>query len=149
MVTRTLKLVLTRDMLLERIIKSIFTPFWRTFLVCAQWKLGICKHYEFLTKTLFNLRCNVYFLPFCSGKGNGPYADTSKLTVRGKTAQKNSRFNHLRLLSPGTRKERWMHTTWHHLPEYRNDDVVENWSSHYIRPHAVIPRHFVIHPDWG
>lgn len=89
------------------------------------------------------------FLPFCSGKGNGPYADTSKLTVRGKTAQKNSRFNHLRLLSPGTRKERWMHTTWHHLPEYRNDDVVENWSSHYIRPHAVIPRHFVIHPDWG
>uniref|UniRef100_K1QHL4 Uncharacterized protein n=1 Tax=Magallana gigas TaxID=29159 RepID=K1QHL4_MAGGI len=83
------------------------------------------------------------------GKGNGPYADTSKLTVRGKTAQKNSRFNHLRLLSPGTRKERWMHTTWHHLPEYRNDDVVENWSSHYIRPHAVIPRHFVIHPDWG
>lgn len=149
MVTRTLKLVLTRDMLLERIIKSIFTPFWRTFLVCAQWKLGIWKHYEFLTKTLFNLRCNAYFLPFCSGKGNGPYADTSKLTVRGKTAQKNSRFNHLRLLSPGTRKERWMHTTWHHLPEYRNDDVVENWSSHYIRPHAVIPRHFVIHPDWG
>lgn len=50
MVTRTLKLVLTRDMLLERIIKSIFTPFWRTFLVCAQWKLGICKHYEFLPK---------------------------------------------------------------------------------------------------
>lgn len=136
-------------MLLERIIKSIFTPFWRTFLVCAQWKLGIWKHYEFLTKTLFNLMCNAYFLPFCSGKGNGPYADTSKLTVRGKTAQKNSRFNHLRLLSPGTRKERWMHTTWHHLPEYRNDDVVENWSSHYIRPHAVIPRHFVIHPDWG
>lgn len=136
-------------MLLERIINSIFTPFWRTFLVCAQWKLGIWKHYEFLTKTLFNLRCNAYFLPFCSGKGNGPYADTSKLTVRGKTAQKNSRFNHLRLLSPGTRKERWMHTTWHHLPEYRNDDVVENWSSHYIRPHAVIPRHFVIHPDWG
>lgn len=136
-------------MLLERIIKSILTPFWRTFLVCAQWKLGICKHYEFLTKPLFNLRCNAYFLPFCSGKGNGPYADTSKLTVRGKTAQKNSRFNHLRLLSPGTRKERWMHTTWHHLPEYRNDDVVENWSSHYIRPHAVIPRHFVIHPDWG
>lgn len=50
-------------MLLERIIKSIFTPFWRTFLVCAQWKLGICKHYEFLTKTLFNLRCIMHI--FC------------------------------------------------------------------------------------
>lgn len=68
MVTRTLKLVLTRDMLLERIIKSIFTPFWRTFLVCAQWKLGICKHYEFLTKTLFNLRCNVCFCLFAVEK---------------------------------------------------------------------------------
>ncbi|XP_022324626.2 uncharacterized protein LOC111125298 isoform X2 [Crassostrea virginica] len=83
------------------------------------------------------------------GKGNGPYADSSRLTLKGKAAQRNSRFNHLRLLSPSTRKDRWMHTTWHHLPEYRNDDPVENWSSHYIRPHAVIPRHFVIHPDWG
>ncbi|XP_061163877.1 uncharacterized protein LOC133173017 isoform X1 [Saccostrea echinata] len=87
---------------------------------------------------------------FLRGKGNGPYADTSKFNIKGRTpGQKQSRFNHLRLLSPGTRRERWMHTTWHHLPEYRNDDPVENWSSHYIRPHAVIPRHFVIHPDWG
>ncbi|XP_062571693.1 uncharacterized protein LOC134233710 isoform X4 [Saccostrea cucullata] len=84
------------------------------------------------------------------GKGNGLYTDTSRFNIKGRTlGQKQSRFNHLRLLSPGTRKERWMHTTWHHLPEYRNDDPVENWSSHYIRPHAVIPRHFVIHPDWG
>lgn len=147
MVTRTLKLVLTRDMLLERIIKNTIL----THLSClCTMEIGYMQALRIFTKkTLFNLRCNAYFLPFCSGKGNGPYADTSKLTVRGKTAQKNSRFNHLRLLSPGTRKERWMHTTWHHLPEYRNDDVVENWSSHYIRPHAVIPRHFVIHPDWG
>ncbi|XP_048776883.1 uncharacterized protein LOC125681034 isoform X3 [Ostrea edulis] len=90
------------------------------------------------------------FPSYLRGKGNGPYADTSKITIKGRTAgQKHSRFNHLRLLSPGTRKDRWMHTTWHHLPEYKNDDPVQNWSSHYIRPHAVIPRHFVIHPDWG
>nr|XP_019921301.2 uncharacterized protein LOC105324877 isoform X3 [Crassostrea gigas] len=111
---------------------------------------NISEQKKRLEQVINALECeNGRFPKNLRGKGNGPYADTSKLTVRGKTAQKNSRFNHLRLLSPGTRKERWMHTTWHHLPEYRNDDVVENWSSHYIRPHAVIPRHFVIHPDWG
>ncbi|XP_033732536.1 uncharacterized protein LOC117321988 isoform X3 [Pecten maximus] len=61
---------------------------------------------------------------------------------------KAGKLQHLRLLSPQTRKERWMHTTWHHLPEY-NDKGAGNWSSHYIRPQAPIPRHFVIHPDWG
>lgn len=61
---------------------------------------------------------------------------------------KAGKLQHLRLLSPQTRKERWMHTTWHHLPEYK-DKGVGNWSSHYVRPQAPIPRHFVIHPDWG
>lgn len=58
------------------------------------------------------------------------------------------KFNYIRLLSPATRSNRWMHTTWHHLPEYK-EHRVENWSSHYIRPHAAVPRHFSIHPDWG
>lgn len=58
------------------------------------------------------------------------------------------KFNYIRLLSPATRNNRWMHTTWHHLPEYK-EPMVENWSSHYIRPHATVPRHFSIHPDWG
>ncbi|RUS73640.1 hypothetical protein EGW08_018595 [Elysia chlorotica] len=60
-----------------------------------------------------------------------------------------SRLKYVQLLDPHTRANRWMHTTWHHLPEYRNDNPVNNWSSHYVKPHAPTPRHFVIHPDWG
>lgn len=60
-----------------------------------------------------------------------------------------SKLKYVRLLDPQTRSNRWMHTTWHHLPEYKNDNPVNNWSSHYVRPHAPTPRHFVIHPDWG
>nr|XP_022324628.1 uncharacterized protein LOC111125298 isoform X4 [Crassostrea virginica] len=111
---------------------------------------GIQEQKKRLEQVINALECEDGAFPkYLRGKGNGPYADSSRLTLKGKAAQRNSRFNHLRLLSPSTRKDRWMHTTWHHLPEYRNDDPVENWSSHYIRPHAVIPRHFVIHPDWG
>lgn len=77
------------------------------------------------------------------GKVEPPKRFTRKTVPKGK-----GKFNYIRLLSPGTRNNRWMHTTWHHLPEYR-EKMVENWSSHYIRPHAAVPRHFVIHPDWG
>lgn len=60
-----------------------------------------------------------------------------------------SRLKHVRLLSPGTRQNKWMYSTWHHLPEYKDHNIVDNWSSHYIKPHEHTPRHFVIHPDWG
>jgi len=53
------------------------------------------------------------------------------------------------LLTPEEKQDRWMHTTWHHLPEYKDKNPVSNESSHYTRPHAPTPRHFVIHPDWG
>jgi hypothetical protein len=72
-----------------------------------------------------------------------PPRHTKKKVPRGL-----GKFNYIRLLSPATRSNRWMHTTWHHLPEYK-EHRVENWSSHYIRPHAAVPRHFSIHPDWG
>ncbi|XP_071096271.1 uncharacterized protein [Haliotis cracherodii] len=65
------------------------------------------------------------------------------------SSQDNSRLQFVKLLDPETRSRRWQQTTWHHLPEYRDKDRVNNWSSHYIRPHAAVPRHFVIHPDWG
>ena len=67
---------------------------------------------------------------------------------RSKTSLNDGKLRYIRLLTPDARENRWMHTTWHHLPEYK-DPKVTNWSSHYIRPHAQIPRHFVIHPDWG
>jgi hypothetical protein len=41
-----------------------------------------------------------------------------------------------------------MHTTWHHLPNYQTNNRVTNSSSHYIAPHRLQHRHFVIHPDW-
>merc|ERR1711913_27277 len=63
--------------------------------------------------------------------------------------ERESKLKYVRLLDNQTRSNRWMHTTWHHLPEYKNDNPVNNWSSHYVRPHAPTPRHFVIHPDWG
>ncbi|XP_052250410.1 uncharacterized protein LOC127857787 isoform X3 [Dreissena polymorpha] len=81
---------------------------------------------------------------------NGPYNGYVKATNRRKKQTiSDGNLRYVRLLTPDTRKNSWMHTTWHHLPEYRDDDPVNNWSSHYIRPHAQIPRHFVIHPDWG
>lgn len=62
---------------------------------------------------------------------------------------RDSKLKFVRLLDPADRNQRWMHTTWHHLPEYKIDNPVVNKSSHYTRPHAPTPRHFVIHPDWG
>ncbi|CAL1533590.1 unnamed protein product [Lymnaea stagnalis] len=62
---------------------------------------------------------------------------------------KESKLKYIQLLDPETRTNRWMHTTWHHLPEYKDDNPVNNWSSHYTRPHAPTPRHYVIHPDWS
>ncbi|KAK3087108.1 hypothetical protein FSP39_001829 [Pinctada imbricata] len=86
-----------------------------------------------------------------NGKGVGVYSDPNKFKVRRSLGEPRSsyKFNHLRLLSPDTRRDRWMHTTWHHLPEYKTNNIVENKSSHYTQPQALIPRHFVIHPDWG
>lgn len=72
-----------------------------------------------------------------------------KNNKRRKETISDGNLRYIRLLTPNTRDNRWMHTTWHHLPEYKDDDPVGNWSSHYIRPHAGVPRHFVIHPDWG
>ncbi|KAL5012462.1 hypothetical protein ScPMuIL_011013 [Solemya velum] len=59
------------------------------------------------------------------------------------------RNKHLRLLTPNTRRNRWMYTTWHHLPSHKNKANAENFRSHFFRPLEPIPRHFVIHPDWG
>ncbi|XP_064616934.1 uncharacterized protein LOC135480934 [Liolophura sinensis] len=66
-----------------------------------------------------------------------------------RSTELHSSLKHLRLLSPQSRKNRWMETTWHHLPEYQHTDPVNNWSSVYTRPHGFIPRHFTIHPEWG
>ncbi|KAL8568226.1 hypothetical protein ACOMHN_027749 [Nucella lapillus] len=57
-------------------------------------------------------------------------------------------LRYVNLLDDDTRRNRWMHTTWHHLPNYRLMNPVNNWSSHYIRPQQAQHRHFVIHPDW-
>lgn len=72
-----------------------------------------------------------------------------KKNPRKKETVSDGNLRYIRLLTPDTRENRWMHTTWHHLPSYKDDNPVANWSSHYIRPHEPIPRHFVIHPDWG
>ncbi|KAI0241762.1 hypothetical protein LSAT2_019490 [Lamellibrachia satsuma] len=58
------------------------------------------------------------------------------------------RMRYIRLLTPATRKNKWMHQTWHHLPTPR-EHKFENRSSMYTQPHKPIPHHFVIHPDWG
>lgn len=85
-----------------------------------------------------------------AGTPTGQLKRASKPTHyrHGRQTVTDGKFKYIRLLTPDTRENRWMHTTWHHLPEYR-DPKVTNMSSHYIRPHAQIPRHFVIHPDWG
>ncbi|XP_070175693.1 uncharacterized protein [Littorina saxatilis] len=57
-------------------------------------------------------------------------------------------LQYVRLLDDNTRRQRWMHTTWHHLPNYRDANPVNNSSSIYIQPHQPQHRHFVIHPDW-
>lgn len=80
--------------------------------------------------------------------GQPKKASRPKHYRNGRQTVSDGKFRYVRLLTPNTRENRWMHTTWHHLPEYK-DPKVTNWSSHYIRPHAQVPRHFVIHPDWG
>nr|KAG5706595.1 hypothetical protein BaRGS_005665 [Batillaria attramentaria] len=71
------------------------------------------------------------------------------LSPRGDGEDSPRRFKYVQQLDDETRQQRWMHTTWHHLPNYRLINPVVNMSSHYIKPHAHQHRHFVIHPDWG
>ncbi|XP_064650269.1 uncharacterized protein LOC135501832 isoform X2 [Lineus longissimus] len=47
------------------------------------------------------------------------------------------------------RRNRWQHTTWHHMPDYRDTDRVNNRTAIYIDSQKSIPRHYTIHPDWG
>ncbi|XP_059139920.1 uncharacterized protein LOC131928036 [Physella acuta] len=61
---------------------------------------------------------------------------------------KETKLKFINLLEPEVRANRWMHTTWHHMPEYTDNNPGNNWKSHYTRPHAPVPRHFVLHPDW-
>ena len=60
-----------------------------------------------------------------------------------------SRLRYLRLLSPKTRRERWMYQTWHHMPRHHDNNPVANTSAIYTTPGKHISRHFTIHPDWG
>ncbi|KAL3871156.1 hypothetical protein ACJMK2_039172 [Sinanodonta woodiana] len=78
-----------------------------------------------------------------------PQANIASQKPRPMEKKEGNKRRYIRLLTPNTRKNRWMYTTWHHLPTHRDINIVENWSSHYIRPHEPVPRHFVIHPDWG
>ena len=79
----------------------------------------------------------------CSGNTH-----LSALTLSGNQAEQNQ-LRYLRLLTPHTRTHKFEHQTWHHLPNYRDMDPVNNRSSMYTLSNAPIPRHFVIHPDWG
>ncbi|ESP00275.1 hypothetical protein LOTGIDRAFT_238613 [Lottia gigantea] len=60
-----------------------------------------------------------------------------------------SKMKYIRLQDAETRNNRWMHATWHHLPQYKDWDPVNNTSSMYTRPHEPTPHDYVIHPDWG
>ncbi|KAH9493220.1 hypothetical protein Btru_020919 [Bulinus truncatus] len=79
-------------------------------------------------------------------KGKGKVCQTARAPG---SPVKESKLKYIQLLDPETRANRWMYSTWHHLPEYRDDNPVNNWRSHFTRPHAGTPRHFTIHPDWG
>ncbi|KAK0046074.1 hypothetical protein Bpfe_024535 [Biomphalaria pfeifferi] len=79
-------------------------------------------------------------------KGKAKVCQTARSS---KSPERESKLKYIKLLDQETRANRWMYATWHHLPEYRDDNPVNNWSSHFTKPGAGTPRHFVIHPDWG
>jgi len=81
------------------------------------------------------------------GKGEA----TKMASLHGVHAQSldDGNLRHVRLLTPHTRGSKWMHQTWHHLPNYPDVDPVNNRSAIYTEPHKIASRHFVIHPDWG
>ncbi|XP_076436498.1 uncharacterized protein LOC143276008 [Babylonia areolata] len=90
------------------------------------------------------------------GVNNSRWVAEGGLSPRGRAScsggqdggSDSKRLRYLQLLDDDTRRQRWMHTTWHHLPNYRPINPVTNWSSHYVRPNQAQHRHFVIHPDW-
>ncbi|KAA0197506.1 hypothetical protein FBUS_01195 [Fasciolopsis buskii] len=61
-----------------------------------------------------------------------------------------TQLQHLHLLSPAQRRDRWMYQTWHHLPPYLiSKEAAERdcRGSHYTRPHKPINPYYIIHPD--
>jgi len=82
-------------------------------------------------------------------KANKGHAPPVRRSLDSSMIQKQNKLKYINLLDPQTRSERSQHTTWHHLPEYKDLDRVNNWSSHFTMPNAPAHRHFVIHPDWG
>lgn len=71
-------------------------------------------------------------------------------TLPDGTTYKDPGFKYIRQLTPNTRGNRWMHTTWHHLPpENETSAPANNASSHYTKSQTLPQRHYVIHPDLG
>ncbi|PAA58919.1 hypothetical protein BOX15_Mlig011542g1 [Macrostomum lignano] len=62
-----------------------------------------------------------------------------------------SQLRYIRLLSPDTRANRWMHTTWHHLPPNPDTSRGNCRASHFSTALSSGSDcgHFRIHPDWG
>lgn len=77
-----------------------------------------------------------------SPRGEACSASSASARIQGR------HLKYIHFLDDETRRQRWMYTTWHHLPNYRNTDSVANSSSHYVLPHRPQHRHYVIHPDW-
>ena len=59
------------------------------------------------------------------------------------------KFRYIRILTPSTRRNKWMYQTWHHLPNYHDNNPVNNRSAIYTEPHKITPRHFTIPPRLG
>ncbi|XP_025114062.1 uncharacterized protein LOC112576055 [Pomacea canaliculata] len=62
--------------------------------------------------------------------------------------QTSKRLSFLHLLDENTRRQRWMYTTWHHLPNYGISHLASNPASVYVSPRILQHRHYAIHPDW-
>ncbi|CAD5121260.1 DgyrCDS9791 [Dimorphilus gyrociliatus] len=71
-------------------------------------------------------------------------------TLPNGSQYKDPGFRYIRQLTPATRTNRWMYTTWHHLPpENEAAPPVNNTSSHYAKTQTLPQRHYVVHPDLG
>lgn len=58
-------------------------------------------------------------------------------------------LRYLRLLTPGTRNNKWMHQTWHHLPSHPVTNPVNHSGAVYSQAQRILPTHYTVHPELG
>ncbi|VEL11619.1 unnamed protein product [Protopolystoma xenopodis] len=115
----------------------------------------LCKEDPKMRKLLHNSK-RLNALSPTSSDSRAPEASTRQLdpfpNLTGSSMDGGNRLKHVVILTPRERKNRWIHTTWHHLPPYHlitKPSRNEHQGAIYEPIFSKKLLQYVIHPELG